>query len=928
MVLLLLSLPFLLALLVAMPLPKTLRAYQAWGVSTAMAGLFGYWLTRYPAQPIFYQWSWVPTLGVDLSFYLDGLSWLFLLLVTGIGALVCLYAGGYLHDDPKLGRFYAYLLLFIGAMQGLVLSSNLLLLFLFWELTSISSFLLIGWKHKKESSRHAARTALAVTGTGGLILLAGLLLLGQITGTWEVRELLGQSAETIAQHPLYPLTLLLIALAAFTKSAQVPFHFWLPGAMEAPTPVSAYLHSATMVKAGIFLLARLTPVLGHSDLWLYLLTTVGAVTLLVGAWLSWQNDDLKLILAYTTIAALGALTLLIGLSYQLPIARKAFFLFLLAHALYKGALFMLAGAVDHATGTREIGLLGGLRHKMPLTFFSTLLACASMIGLPLLVGFVSKELFYEAITHLDRPLWLALLLAGVLGNAMMATSAALLMIRPFFGRTLRAPHPDHVHEAPLTMSSGPLVLTTLSLLFGCAPFLLDQFGRLFVASLGGEQDKVYFAIWHGFHLITEGRPSPLLLTFITLALAALLYVVRDRLKPLVLPLRGDNWGAHTLYNSSLDAVLRGGERLTVWFSSFSLKTVLAIIFSVASATLLFTLFSRTSGWLIPLPPAIPQPHELILSLLAIFGAIWATQAKTRYHAIMALGLVGFIITMFFALYSAPDLAMTQFAIELLSVILIALILWRLPDFTPSSRFQRLATSVVSLFVGVTMTFTVWAVLSVPLQSQLTDFFMENSYVIANGRNVVNVILVDFRGFDTYGEVTVLAIAALGVYALSRLYGKKQGGAKTSSADFPDLYHIEHSLILETSTRYLLPLLLLFSVFVILRGHNEPGGGFVGGLIAAAAFALYTFAFGTRATRDRLRFDPLHIVAFGLSCTFISGVLSFGRQTPFMTAIWTKTPLPAIGKLSTPLLFDSGVYFIVLGVVLIIILNLFELEKEV
>lgn len=701
--------------------------------------------------------NWVPSLAVNFSFLVDGLSLLFALLITGIGALILIYASGYLAGHALLGRFYFYLLLFMAAMLGVVLADNLITLFVFWELTSLSSYLLIGFDHQREEARKAALQALLVTGGGGLALLAGLLLLGNIGGSFELSELL-QRGELVRGHALYLPLLLLVLAGAFTKSAQVPFHFWLPNAMAAPAPVSAYLHSATMVKAGIYLLARLSPVLGGTEAWHYLVTLAGAATMLGGALLAFPQTDLKKILAYTTVSTLGALTLLLGINTTL--AAKAAMVFLIVHSLYKGALFMIAGAVDHETGTRDLRELSGLRRFMPLTTLAATLAALSMAGLPPMLGFISKELLYEAKLEAPRAaFWITS--AGVLANALMVAIAALVLLRPFFGR--KTAMPQTPHEAPVTLWLGPVTLAILGLIIGLAPDTTAQyFIATAVSAVRAETTEVKLALWHGLNPV-------LALSVFTVACGILAYVfrrfVQRAVHPLFLLARVGPQQWYEWFLRGLNGVAQWQTRL---LQSGYLRSYLLMIILTTIGLTGYALVSRAA---LPLLPSLPvaQSYEWIIAAIMLASAVAVVRSSSRLAAVAALGVIGFSIALLFVLYGAPDLAMTQFAIETLSVIIFVLVLYKLPRFATFSRpSARLRDALVALAAGGLMTLLVLAVTAAPLRSRLTSFFAENSLTAANGRNIVNVILVDFRGLDTLGEITVLAVAAIGVYALLKL----------------------------------------------------------------------------------------------------------------------------------------------------------------
>lgn len=715
-------------------------------------------------QALSFSVPWVPSLGINFSFYIDGLSLLFALLISGIGTLIVIYASGYLAGHPLLARFYFYIFLFMAAMLGLVLSGNLITLFIFWELTSISSYLLIGFEHQRENARKAALQALLVTGAGGLALMAGFILLGHVGGSFELTALLDQG-EVVRGHGLYFPLLLLILAGAFTKSAQMPFHFWLPNAMEAPTPVSAYLHSATMVKAGIYLLARFSPILGGTEAWHYLVTAFGTATMLLGALLAFPQTDLKRILAYTTVSALGTLTLLLGLNTVL--ATKAAMVFLIVHSLYKGALFMIAGAVDHETGTRDVNRLGRLRRLMPITAIAATLAALSMAGLPPMLGFISKELLYEAKMGAPEAAWL-ITAAGVLANLVIVAIAATILLRPFFGKNFSVPKTPH--EAPLSLWLGPAILAALSLLIGLMPETVAQnFVATAVSAVRAEPTEIKLALWHGLNPV-------LALSVFTVLCGALVYLGKNALVKTTAPLRFlSNLGAEQGYQSALNGLIKIAQLQTRVLQSGYLRYYLLITILTFTVLVGATLTSNRE-WNLAWSWTDLRLHEWAVVVMMVAATIAAVRSQSRLAAVAAMGVVGYGVALIFILYGAPDLAMTQFAIESLTVVLFVLVVYRLPKFAKfSSAPTRARDFIIAGAAGGVMTLLILAVTAQPLASRLTPYFAENSWLMAKGRNVVNVILVDFRGFDTLGEITVLAIAALGVLALMKL--RLQDGGK-------------------------------------------------------------------------------------------------------------------------------------------------------
>jgi multicomponent Na+:H+ antiporter subunit A len=706
--------------------------------------------------------SWVDALGVTLSFSVDGLSRLFVLLVAGIGALIMLYAGEYLEGEPGLPRLYGFLTLFQASMLGLVLADDLITLFVFWELTSISSYFLIGYHHHDEASRKGALQALLVTGLGGLAMLAGFLLLGTAAGTFSISGISGQAA-SVRAHPLMQPMLLLILLGAFTKSAQWPFHFWLPNAMAAPTPVSAYLHSATMVKAGIYLLARLTPVFGPTDLWHYLVSSAGALTMVTGAVMALGQTDLKRILAYTTVSALGTLTLLLGLSTDEAV--KAAMIFLFVHALYKGALFMIAGSIDHATGTRDIRRLGGLARAMPLTTGAAVLACLSMAGLPPLLGFISKELLYEA--KLQAPTAAPFITAaGVAANTAVVAAAALLGIRIFFGRTGDTPHAPH--EPPVFLRIGPAVLALTGLVFGLAAEPLA--GRLLtpaVQAVRAREAPLKFALWHGFNDV-------LLLSTLTVAFGIALYLLLPRLSALMTAGRtAARVGPEKAYKLLLDGTLSGAAALTRRVQDGRLRTYVALALSTGLLLAALTLPRGISGWLSGSTGPGLQTAEALLAGVLVAAAAALLLVRSRLAAVALLGVVGFSVAIAFLLFGAPDLAMTQFAVEVLSIIVFVLLLARLPRLRRMSGAGTIVRDVLLAGgAGLVVALLVYVAAEAGGVTHLAQYFGENSLSQGMGRNVVNVIIVDFRALDTLGEISVLLIGALGILLLLRRTRRK------------------------------------------------------------------------------------------------------------------------------------------------------------
>ena len=750
--------------LVAPLLHRAAPRAAGWACALIPLGLCVYFasLAVPAATGIHYIVPWVPSLGVTLSFTLDGLSLLFALVISGIGSLILFYTSEYLEGHHHLGRMYAFLLAFMASMLGLVLAGNLLLLYVFWELTSITSYALIGFNHQEEKSRSAALQALLVTGAGGLSLLAGIVIIGSIGGTFEISRLMEQR-EVLVGHSLYLPALLLVLGGAFTKSAQVPFHFWLPSAMAAPTPVSAYLHSAAMVKAGLYLLARLTPVLGGTEAWQTIIIAVGAATMLTGAVISLTRNDLKLILAYSTVSALGMLTLLIGIGTQAAI--QAFTVYLLVHVLYKGGLFLVAGAVDHATGTRDLNRLGALGRALPVVAVAAVLAALSMAGIPPSLGYIGKELLYEAQLHAPQAATL-LTAAGVSANIFMVAVAVMAGVVPFFRGRADLPHEPHPVSWKLWLA--PLTTGIAGFCLGIFPGLLE--GTLLspaAASIAAAPLGVHLKLWAGLNL-------PLILGIVTVAAGIAVYAARGKLLRL-LPASVTIPGPERWYAGLLDGMLAVARRQTRLLQSGYLGVYLKLVLGAAVGMMALALLRNGQAPLLGEVKHV-RLHEWAAGIMIVAGAVVAASTGSRLAAVAALGAVGYGVSLVYLLFGAPDLAITQFCIETLSVTLFVLVLYRLPHFSSlSGKASRARDILIALTGGIMMTLLTLLALSQPLQSRISGFFAENSKTLAHGRNVVNVILVDFRGLDTLGEITVLSIAAIGIYGLIKLSIEPGGG---------------------------------------------------------------------------------------------------------------------------------------------------------
>ena len=846
------------------------------------------------------SWPWLPALGLRLSLQLDGLSWLFVSLISGVGLLVFIYAGSYLHDDPQLGRLYRFLLLFNSAMMGVVLADNLVVLLVFWELTSVASFLLIGFRSQRAAACEGATKALGLTAGGGLVLLFGIFLVFDQTGSLELSQLLD------AQPALSSAVGVCFLVAAFTKSAQFPFHIWLPSAMEAPTPVSAYLHAATMVKAGLYLMARVSPLFAADPVWSTAGVGVGALTMVWGGALACKQTDLKALLAYSTVSQLGLIVLLLGIGTRL--AMLAAVLHIVNHAAFKGALFLTAGAVEHEAGTRDIRRLGSQRREMPLIAGAAVLACLSMAGLPPLGGFISKELFYESVLTVGP---------GLSGVAVAASCLTFLYsallcygtffaVRPHPGQPAEghSPHPDRIDHTPLGMALPILVLSALALVYGLVPGLAEALITPALGTVGDSASHIpHLGLWHGIN-------PPLLLSGLSLAVGLGLFVVRRSFIPGLQTARA--WYSFDrLYVDSLawlSAAFTWQRRLymTGRLTDYIGYVLIALILGLSLPVWQF--FSVTP---LQTEAVVASWYEIGLAVLIGVAALACCVFRSRIAIILALGLVGSLVSIFFVLFSAPDLALTQILVEAVGLVLFLLVL---RFFSPLDNVlptvsRRLLHLGLSIGVGGLAALLLLAANVDFAPSLLAPYFLDNSYALAGGQNVVNVILVDFRGFDTMGEITVFAVAALAVVAMIELGGPGRGrlGSLLRVA-------ASRSPILQSFARLTLHLMLLFAIYLLLRGHNAPGGGFIAGVLTAVAITFQMIAFDAATFRRETFLNPVRIVSLGLLVAALTGLgaLAFGQ--PFLTSAFGHFSVPLLGEveLATALGFDIGVYLVVVG----------------
>jgi len=934
--------PFAGALIGAVLPTRARTVSSAWAALVALGSawpLLGLFPTVRDGGAVRAELAWLPSLGLNLVVRIDGFAWMFALLVIAIGLLVIVYARYYLSPEDPVARFYALLLGFMGSMLGVVVSGNVLQLVVFWELTSVFSFLLIGYWYHRKDARRGARMAFTVTATGGLALLAGMLLLGHIVGSYELEAVLGAGARVQA-HPLYVPALVLILLGALTKSAQFPFHFWLPHAMAAPTPVSAYLHSATMVKAGVFLLARFWPVLAGTDAWFWIVGGAGLATLLLGAYAAMFQNDLKSLLAYSTISHLGLITLLLGLNS--PLAAVAAVFHMMNHATFKASLFMAVGIIDHETGTRDMRRLDGLIHAMPITGTLAIVACAAMAGVPLLNGFLSKEMFFAEAVLVSSQRWveIGLPVAATVAGAFAVVYSLRFGHDVFFGPLARD-LPRKPHE-PVKWMRVPVELLVLAcVVVGVLPAwsigaLLEAAARPVV---GGTLPDYSLAIWHGFN-------TALAMSFVALGVGVGIYLAfaarikRRALRGTPLLRRFDGKRAFESVLALTQACARRALRLAG--TSRLQPQMLWLIVAAGAVGLGSTLIVPLNWGERARVPATPDFVALwALAAVAAIGAAW--QAKFhRLVALTLLGVVGLVLCVTFAWFSAPDLALTQLAVEVVTIVLFLLGLrWlpkRLEEDEPSiaarSRWRRRRDALIALLVGGGLATLAFALMTRPAPLSIAPFFIENALPGGGGTNIVNVMLVDFRAFDTLGEITVLGIVGITVYALLRRFRPpretvaRPAQQRTVSEVRSDLIEPVgvrgelpgYLIVPAVLVRLLLPLALLFAVHLFLRGHNQPGGGFVAGLVVSSALIAQYIASGTRWVENRMPLDPPRWIAFGLLVALATGLGALPFGYPFLTTHTAHFTLPVLGEIHLPsaAAFDVGVFAAVVGATLLML----------
>ena len=864
-------------------------------------------------------WSWLPQLGIDFSFRLDALGMLFALLISGIGTLIYIYAYYYLSPKNSLSKLYFLLMLFMAAMLGISLSNNLLILLIFWELTSISSFLLVGYWSNYEAAQRGSRMALTITGMGGLSMLGGFILLGQMTGTYQIDQILMMGGQ-IQAHALFVPTLLLILLGAFTKSAQFPFHFWLPNAMAAPTPVSAYLHSATMVKAGLFLVARLLPIFAGAALFHNIVTFIGLFTLCVAAFFAIFKEDLKGLLAYSTISHLGLIMCLLGIGSPLAVAAAIFHI--INHATFKAALFMIAGIIDHESGTRDLRKLSGLWQMLPFTATLTMITAASMAGIPLTNGFLSKEMFFtELVANLSGPVMIGAAIAGTLAGIFAVTYSIRLVHGVFFDGPLgqQVPNKD-AHEPPFGMRAPAILLAFLCIAVGLLPGLLVE--KIVNSTTQASTQNFAFegthlALWHGINL-------PLMMSIIAIFGGAIFYFALAKggaIREIDLDPKLGKLQGRVLFDLFLKNLLINSRRFRRATENGKLQSYILwiVLFTIGLVGYPLVVNGIDTG-------SRELTHAPVLAIvlwLLLFSACWMMLwfHHERIKAILISGAVGLVVTMVFIGFSAPDLALTQITVDVVTTVLLLMSLSLLPQLTPyeSSPTRRWRDAVIAVCGGLGIATVAWLVMTRDHNS-ISWFFIQQSIPLGGGTNVVNVILVDFRGFDTFGEITVLGIAAIGV--LSLMDGMRAHGTTITQGL---TYRFNPSpLMLRITASWILPVALVVSLYIFMRGHNLPGGGFIAGLVTSLALIIQYVAIGQDHAEKMLGAKSGRLyeiwIGIGLTIAGLTGIAAWFWSRPFLTSAHIHVHPPLLGDmhLASAALFDVGVYVTVVGATMLMI----------
>ncbi|BBX18957.1 Na+/H+ antiporter subunit A [Mycolicibacterium duvalii] len=904
-------------------------------------------LTNWPGQGESHTVTvpWVPELSMDIALRFDPLAALMSVLVLGIGALVLLYCADYFrhHDgrpERRLPSFAAEMVAFSGAMFGLVTSDNMLVLYVFWETTTVLSFLLVGHYAERATSRRAATQALLVTTFGGLAMLVGIIMLGNMSGTYLLSELIAEPPSSLAAS----VAVVLILVGALSKSAIVPMHFWLPGAMAAPTPVSAYLHAAAMVKAGVYLIARMTPGFSDAPEWRPTVIGLGLLTMLLAGWRAMREYDLKLILAFGTVSQLGFITVMVGTGgSQMMLAGLAL---LCAHAMFKATLFMVVGIIDHTTGTRDIRRLAWLGDRSKPLLFIAAGATASMAALPPFFGFIAKEADFETVLHSPYLGAAApFVLAGLVAGSVLTTVYSLRFMFGAFGRK-GLPQPStrvaEMHRPEPTFLIPPAILSAAGLIFGLWPTELDRVLQLYsdtVPDPAGYVAKDYhLALWHGFNL-------PLLLSAVVLAGGAAMYFSRRTLRRR--PLRASLGNADKIY----DAVVRGADLLSVRATSViqrgSIPATQSVILSTLVVLPLVVLWVGARDR--PRFEILNSAPQVVVGLLMLAAALATTVMRNRLAAVLLVGVTGYGCGAIFAFHGAPDLALTQFLVETLTLVVFVLVLRVLPAETGGEDIRRFRWPRAALALAVGATVSTIAAFAMAARSgrSVAELLPDAAYERGHGYNTVNVLLVDIRAWDTMGEVAVLLVAATGVASMvfrDRRFGAAPRVADAGQPDIGRVAHVKHSpaagditwlrgselrdprnrsLVLEVATRLIFPVMMVLSLYFFFAGHNTPGGGFAGGLMAGLALVLRYLAGGRYELGETLPLDAGKILGTGLALGAGTAVGSVLLGAPALSSALIEVEVPVLGtvKFVTALFFDLGVYLIVVGLVLDVLRSL-------